>query len=101
MSPWPPCTGAKPPPATLPGRVGRRRPARGDVRLPAARRRSPASRSLARLGAARAAVPDLAVTTDLIVGFPGETDDDFERPLGAGAAAGNDRAHTSLSPARP
>jgi tRNA-2-methylthio-N6-dimethylallyladenosine synthase len=30
----------------------------------------------------RAAVPDLALTTDLIVGFPGETDDDFEQTLG-------------------
>ncbi len=30
---------------------------------------------------ARAAIPDLIVTTDLIVGFPGETDGDFERGL--------------------
>src|SRR4029453_17073844 len=40
-----------------------------------------AERYLERLAAARAAMPGLAVTTDIIVGFPGETDDDFERTL--------------------
>ena len=40
-----------------------------------------AERYLERLAAARAAIPDLAVTTDIIVGFPGETDADFERTL--------------------
>jgi tRNA-2-methylthio-N6-dimethylallyladenosine synthase len=29
----------------------------------------------------REAVPDIALSTDLIVGFPGETDDDFERTV--------------------
>ncbi len=32
-----------------------------------------------RVDALRAAVPDIALSTDLIVGFPGETDEDFER----------------------
>ena len=38
-------------------------------------------RYLQRLGDARSAIAELAVTTDLIVGFPGETDRDFEETL--------------------
>ena len=60
-----------------------------------------AERYLARLAAARAAVPDLAVTTDLIVGFPGETDDDFERTLEVVAAAEYDSAYTFQFSPRP
>jgi tRNA-2-methylthio-N6-dimethylallyladenosine synthase len=53
-----------------------------------------AERYLERLVAARAAIVDLAVSTDIIVGFPGETDDDFERTLEVAAAAEYDYAYT-------
>jgi len=36
---------------------------------------------LSLLSALRREVPDITVTTDIIVGFPGETDDDFEATL--------------------
>ena len=52
-----------------------------------------AERYLERLAAARAGMDDLAVTTDLIVGFPGETEDDFERTLEVVAEAGYDSAY--------
>ncbi|HZQ28594.1 MAG TPA: tRNA (N6-isopentenyl adenosine(37)-C2)-methylthiotransferase MiaB [Acidimicrobiales bacterium] len=60
-----------------------------------------AERYLQKLAAARAAVPDLAVTTDLIVGFPGETDDDFERTLEVVAEAEYDSAYTFIFSPRP
>jgi tRNA-2-methylthio-N6-dimethylallyladenosine synthase len=60
-----------------------------------------AQRYLDRLAAARDAVPDLAVTTDIIVGFPGETDDDFERTLEVAAAAEYDSAYTFIFSPRP
>ncbi len=53
-----------------------------------------AERYLAKLAEARSAITDLAVTTDIIVGFPGETDDDFERTLEVAAAAEFDSAYT-------
>jgi len=53
-----------------------------------------AQRYLDRLAEARATIDDLAVTTDVIVGFPGETDDDFERTLEVAAAARYDSAYT-------
>jgi tRNA-2-methylthio-N6-dimethylallyladenosine synthase len=60
-----------------------------------------AARYLEKLAAARAAVPDLAVTTDIIVGFPAETDDDFERTLEVVAEAQYDSAYTFLFSPRP
>jgi tRNA-2-methylthio-N6-dimethylallyladenosine synthase len=58
-------------------------------------------RYLERLTAARAAIPDLAVTTDIIVGFPGETDDDFARTLEVVEAADYDAAYTFVFSPRP
>ncbi len=69
--------------------------------LAAMRRGYTAERYLNRLAAARAAIDDLAVTTDVIVGFPGETDDDFDRTLEVVAEAGYDSAYTFVFSPRP
>ena len=42
----------------------------------------------------RAAIPDLAVTTDLLVGFPGETDEEFHETLSLVEVVGFDDAFT-------
>ena len=60
-----------------------------------------AERYLEKLASARAAVDDLAVTTDLIVGFPGETDDDFAATLEVVAEARYDSAYTFVFSPRP
>ncbi len=60
-----------------------------------------ADRYLERVADARAAVADLALTTDLIVGFPGETDADFDQTLEVAAAAGYDSAYTFIYSPRP
>jgi tRNA-2-methylthio-N6-dimethylallyladenosine synthase len=60
-----------------------------------------AGRYLERLAAARAAVDDLAVTTDIIVGFPGETEADFAATLEVVAEAGYDSAYTFIYSPRP
>jgi tRNA-2-methylthio-N6-dimethylallyladenosine synthase len=60
-----------------------------------------ADRYLEKLSAARRGVPDLAVTTDVIVGFPGETDDDFEQTLEVVAEAGYDSLYQFVYSPRP
>jgi tRNA-2-methylthio-N6-dimethylallyladenosine synthase len=60
-----------------------------------------AARYLERLAAAREAIADLAVTTDLIVGFPGETDADFEETLAVVDEARYDAAYTFVFSPRP
>jgi tRNA-2-methylthio-N6-dimethylallyladenosine synthase len=69
--------------------------------LRAMRRGYTVERYLERLGDARASIEDLAVTTDIIVGFPGETDDEFDETLGVVAAAQFDSAYTFIFSPRP
>ncbi len=52
-----------------------------------------AERYLTRLADARATIPDLAVSTDIIVGFPGETEADFQCTMEVAAAAEYDYAY--------
>ena len=72
-----------------------------DAVLRAMRRGYTAERYLERLRAARAAVDGLAVSTDIIVGFPGETESDFERTLEVAAEARYDSAFTFIFSSRP
>jgi len=58
-------------------------------------------RYLERVAMIREHVPDCAITTDIIVGFPGETEEDFERTLSLADEVGYDGAFTFIySPRR-
>ena len=69
--------------------------------LKAMRRTYSRERYLALAETLRAAVPDLALTTDIIVGFPGETERDFLETLEVVEEVGYDGAFTFVfSPER-
>lgn len=69
--------------------------------LSAMRRGYTAERYLERLAAARHAIDDLSVSTDIIVGFPGESDQEFDETLAVVAAAEYDSAYTFIFSPRP
>ena len=62
--------------------------------LKAMRRTYSRERYLALVEKLRGAIPDLALGTDIIVGFPGETEDDFRATLEVVAEVGYDSAFT-------
>ena len=62
--------------------------------LKAMRRTYSRERYLRLVGELRAAIPDLALGTDIIVGFPGETEDDFRATLEVVEEVGFDSAFT-------
>jgi tRNA-2-methylthio-N6-dimethylallyladenosine synthase len=69
--------------------------------LKAMRRTYDSSRYLDRVALIREHVPDAALTTDIIVGFPGETEEDFKQTLELVEHVGYDGAFTFLySPRR-
>ncbi len=62
--------------------------------LKAMRRTYDRDRFVALAAEMRSGIPDLALTTDLIVGFPGETEEDFEQTLSLVGEVGFDGAFT-------
>ena len=69
--------------------------------LKAMRRTYTRERYLDRVALIREHVPDVALTTDIIVGFPGETEDDFRDTLEVAEQVGYDGAFTFIfSPRR-
>ncbi|NLE76286.1 MAG: tRNA (N(6)-L-threonylcarbamoyladenosine(37)-C(2))-methylthiotransferase MtaB [Chloroflexi bacterium] len=72
-----------------------------DATLQRMGRRYTASQFADLAAAARQAIPDLALTTDVIVGFPGETDDEFQDSLGFVQALAFARVHVFTYSPRP
>jgi tRNA-2-methylthio-N6-dimethylallyladenosine synthase len=69
--------------------------------LRAMKRSYRAERYLGWLDRIRRAIPGIAVTTDIIVGFPGETEDDFKHTLSVTEEARFDAAFTFQYSTRP
>ena len=69
--------------------------------LQAMRRSYRRERYLGWLERIRAAIPEIAVSTDIIVGFPGETEEDFEHTLDVVRRARFDQAYTFQYSPRP
>jgi tRNA-2-methylthio-N6-dimethylallyladenosine synthase len=59
------------------------------------------TRYLEKVAMVRAAIPDVAITTDIIVGFPGEREDDFLETLSMVSEARYDAAYTFQYSPRP
>ncbi|HEY1688312.1 MAG TPA: tRNA (N6-isopentenyl adenosine(37)-C2)-methylthiotransferase MiaB [Solirubrobacteraceae bacterium] len=68
--------------------------------LKAMRRTYTKERYLDRVALIREHLPDVSLTTDVIVGFPGETDEDFEETLEVVEQVGYDSAFTFIFSAR-
>jgi tRNA-2-methylthio-N6-dimethylallyladenosine synthase len=68
--------------------------------LKAMRRTYDRQRYLDRVALIREHVPDVALTTDIIVGFPGESEEDFEQTLEVVEQVGYDGAFTFIFSAR-
>jgi tRNA-2-methylthio-N6-dimethylallyladenosine synthase len=69
--------------------------------LAAMNRRHTRSEYVALIGRIRAARPDIALSTDIIVGFPGETDDEFQSTLAVLEEVGFAQAYAFKYSPRP